>query len=181
MEIIGLISFVGAPVSLIGFLVQLIRKKPNKKKWGIALVVFVALFIVCLALTPPSTPPKELTNIGEYNGSTIELLDANVIMNEQGRFLKVDAIYTNNNFDPLYASSAFAVRAFQNDTELDDWSYSQEDSGNMSREVKNGASVNVSFLFLLSNNSEVEVLIGTPTADMETIGKAIYLEENKYS
>lgn len=175
MEFLVLIGFMGVFASLIGFLIQLFRKKQNKKKWLMALAVFVVLFVIGSISSTP-TPPKELTNIGEYDSCRLELQDATVITNEQGRFLKVNAVYTNSKQTPQYGSSAFAVRAFQNDTELNDWSFSQEDTGNLATEVRNGASVNVSFLFELADNTEVEVLIGTPTADMETIGKTIYLK-----
>ena len=38
----------------------------------------------------------------------------------------------------------------------------------------NGKNIEVSYAFKLVSDKEVEVLIGTPTADEETIGKKVY-------
>lgn len=142
-----------------------------KEVFAAVLTAFLLIFIAGCG----EVAPKEFTNIGEYDECTLELLDGTIVTTEEGQFLKVNAVYTNNKENPQYGSSAFAVRAFQNDKELDDWSFGQDNSGDLTREVRNGTSVNVSFLFKLDDNSEVEVLIGTPTADMETVGRAAYL------
>lgn len=176
MELIFLASFLGIIIALIGFIVQFVRKRPSKHKWGIACIICFLLMIVSFILVPTTPTETTVTNKGEYDGCSVELLDAKVITNDNGRFLKVNAIYVNSKSDPQYASSAFAVRAFQNDVELEDWSFSQDNTGNLTHEVRNGASVNISYLFMLTDNSEVEVLIGTPTHDMQTIGKQIYLK-----
>lgn len=74
------------------------------------------------------------------------------------------------------APPCFVVRAFQNDTELTDCTDINGDESSLIVEVKNGASVEVSYVFELADESEVEVLIGTPTADQDTIGRAIYFK-----
>ena len=135
------------------------------------------LIMIMVLLAGCSTKEKELTNIGEYEGCKLELLDAKVVQSENGKqVLKVNAVYTNNNEEPLYAACSFAVRAFQNDVELTDSSDINGDEAELIREVKNGKSLNVTYAFELGDKSEVEVLIGTPTADEETVGKNIYLK-----
>lgn len=60
MVFLGIAEFIcliGIPVTLVGFLIQLARKKPNKKIWGITLIGFLAIFVVCVAITP--TPESE--------------------------------------------------------------------------------------------------------------------------
>ena len=62
MIFLGIAEFVcliGIPVALIGFLVQLVRKKPNKKTWGITLICFLAVFVVCIAITPTPETTEE--------------------------------------------------------------------------------------------------------------------------
>ena len=46
------------------------------------------------------------------------------------------------------------------------------------QEVKDGRSISVTYVFVLDDDSPVEVLIGEPTADQTTIGKKLYFEEN---
>lgn len=57
MLLLGLTEFVcmiGVPVTLIGFLFQLFRKKANKKQWGIALLAFLFVTMICFIVTPIS-------------------------------------------------------------------------------------------------------------------------------
>lgn len=57
MVLLGIAEFVcliGIPVTLVGFLVQFARKKANKKAWGITLICFLVVFVVCFILTPTS-------------------------------------------------------------------------------------------------------------------------------
>lgn len=93
--------------------------------------------------------------------------------------VKVEATYTNKNAEPLYALSAFAVRAFQNDKELRDISDINGDEASLIQEVKDGQCVSVNYAFILDDDSEVEILIGEPTADQTTIGQKTYFKETK--
>lgn len=52
LGLIELVCMVGIPVTLIGFIIQAIRKKPNKKAWGLTCVAFLLALIVCVAVTP---------------------------------------------------------------------------------------------------------------------------------
>lgn len=141
----------------------------------IILAVLSALLLVYLAGC--GTTPKELTNTGEYEDCILELLDATKIVTEDGKnAVRVTATYTNNGTDPLYAYCSFAVRGFQNDIEMNDLSDINGNEESLIREIKNGQSLSVAFVFEMTDDSEVEVLIGTPTADMETIGRAVYFE-----
>lgn len=131
------------------------------------------MLILSLALTACGETDKPLTNVGAYNDYTLELLDANVDDNT----LKVDAIFTNKGAEPNYALSGFATRAFQNGKELTaTWEVANDH--NLTTEIKDGQSINVTFYFELQDRSEVEVLIGEPTAERKTVGKQTYkLEE----
>lgn len=50
VALVGMISMIGAPVCLIGFLIQLMRKRPNKRIWGILTICYVILFLVCILI-----------------------------------------------------------------------------------------------------------------------------------
>ena len=114
---------------------------------------------------------KEITNVGTWTDYTLELLDADV--DEANNMIKVKATFTNASAEPNYALSGFAVRAFQNDTELTE-AWERFDDHNLTTEVKDGQSISVIYYFELADNSEVEVLIGEPTADQTTVGKKSY-------
>ena len=45
------------------------------------------------------------------------------------------------------------------------------------KEIKNGETIHVSYVFKLKDDSKVEVLIGEPTADQITIGRKEYFGE----
>lgn len=126
------------------------------------------------------TIQQELTNVGTYENNVLELKNAEVFTNDEGQqMVRVYATYTNNAEDPMYALSCFAVRAFQNDVELNESYDINGDESELTREIKNGASIDVSYVFELPEESEVEVLIGTPTADMETIGRQVYFSSEE--
>ena len=78
--IVGVVAFLAAPISLVGLVVQWIRKKP-KKKWGIALAVSVALFLLYNIFGVPKcdhtwakatcTVPETCTKCGKTRGETL--------------------------------------------------------------------------------------------------------------
>lgn len=145
--------------------------------------IFVLLLTVVMVLTitacGSNETEKQLTNKAEYENSVLELGEATIFTSENGdKVAKVEATYTNNDAEPLYALSAFAVRAFQNDKELADASDINGDEASLIQEVKDGQSISVTYVFVLDDDSPVEVLIGEPTADQTTIGKKLYFEEN---
>ena len=118
---------------------------------------------------------KELTNTAVYEDFTLVLNGANVETTENGaQVLRVNATYTNNANEPYYAFQCFAVRAFQHDKQITDISNINLGEAALIQEIKNGQTLNVSYIFELTDLSEVEILIGEPTADQCTIGKAIY-------
>lgn len=136
--------------------------------------------VLMLAVSGCSETPKELTNIGVFEDYQLELTGAEKFTNDEGQsMVRVTGIYTNNAADPEYGLACFAVRAFQNETELTDCTDINGDESSLLIEVKNGASVDVNYVFELADESEVEVLIGTPTADQDTIGKAIYFKSEE--
>lgn len=138
--------------------------------------IIPALLIFVIILTACGASPKEVTNVASYENWTLELKDAEKYEENGETLVRIHAVYTNNGSEPLYALSSFAVRAFQNDIELDDCSDINGTEGALIREVKNGTSLDVKYVFKLIDDSEVEVLVGTPTADVETVGRAIYFK-----
>lgn len=139
----------------------------------------IPILLVLLLLTGCGEAPKELTNIAEYEGCKLELLDGIVSTVDNKQVLKVSAIYTNDNEEPLYEYCSFDVKAFQNDTELVELSDINGEEANLIKEVRNGQSLKVTFVFELADSSEVDVLIRTPTADTVTIGKKLYLQKEE--
>lgn len=148
------------------------------KKLVILSLVMTMIFIVTACGNTETQ--KQLTNIAEYSNSILELEEANIITMDNGdKVIKVEAIYTNKNAEPLYALSAFAIRAFQNDKELIDVSDINGDESSLIQEVKDSQSISVEYAFILDDDSEVEILIGEPTADQLTIGKKTYFKKMK--
>ncbi len=156
-------------------------KKHIIEKSKVALIVacFLSLAISLTGCSSEqeTTTSNELTNIAEYDGSSLELTGGEVETTDDGvEVLRVSATYTNNNSEPQYASSAFAVKAFQNDTEINDVSDINGNEATLIQEVKNGKSLSVSYVFELTDESKVEVYVCTPTADEEKIAEAVYLD-----
>ncbi len=118
---------------------------------------------------------KEITNIAVFEDCHLELKEATTYTSDEGQnMIRVSAIYTNNSTEPLYAACCFSVRAFQNDIQLADCSNINGNEAALIQEIKDGQSLEVYYVFELPEESEVEILIGTPTADQETIGKQTY-------
>lgn len=62
LPIVGVISLVFLPISLIIFIIQIIRKKPSKKIWGVVTLVTVAVFGISMTVSiavDGVRPPKE--------------------------------------------------------------------------------------------------------------------------
>lgn len=138
-------------------------------------LTILCIAILALSLTACGETAKKVTNVADYEDCRLELQDAEVFTDEEGnRRVRVNAVYTNNGKDPLYASCSFAVRAFQNDVEMADYSDINGNEADLIRELKNGQSINVSYVFDYPEDIEIEILVGTPTADMETIGRQVY-------
>lgn len=146
------------------------------------LAVFFTITVMMFVLTScgSSVDETQYTNKAEYEKSILELGEANIITKDSGEnVVVVEAIYTNNDSEPLYALSAFAVRAFQNDIQLIDVSDINGDEASLVQEVRDGQSISVTYVFLLEDNSPIELLIGEPTAEQTTIGKQIYFNNDK--
>ena len=143
-------------------------------------VLCTLILAVSLVGCAEEAPPKEITNTAEYEDFVLVLGEAEKFTDDTGmNMVRVNATYTNNSQDPYYAASCFAVRAFQNDKELDEYTNVNGEEDNLAREIKNGETIEVSYCFALTDDSEVEILIGTPTADMETIGKQVYFSTDE--
>lgn len=147
----------------------------SKSKKRFIVVVAVALSVIMSACGASAT--KELTNVAEYEDCVLSLEQASTGTLESGeKVVKVVATYTNNGSEPLYAYCSFAVRAFQHDKQIEEISNINGDESSLIQEIKNGSSISVTYVFKLVDESEVEVLVGEPTADQTTIAQQIYLK-----
>ena len=132
--------------------------------------------------TPETAQTSEtaITNIAIYEDTQAEILDAEFYETEDGAsVVRVNFKYTNNSEDGLYMLESFVVHAFQNDAQLDDLTDINEErevgnSAELIREVKNGESMEGSYVFQLSDDSDVEVRICTPTADEELLAQKVF-------
>jgi len=139
------------------------------------IVLFLISIVLVLTFAGCGSEEKELTNRAVYENYTLVIGEAVRFTDENGtKMLKVHAVYTNSGKESQYAASSFAVRAFQNDKELEQFYNVGNEDDNITKEVQNGASVNVIYYFALSDSSEVEILVGEPTAEMKSIGRRIY-------
>ena len=123
------------------------------------------------------TEEEGLGSTAEYDGCTLELTGASIETDDEtgADVLKITATFTNDNSDPIYALSAFAVKAFQNDVEITDASDINGDDASLLTEVKEGASVDVSYTFELTDASAaVEFYVCSPTADQIELAELIY-------
>lgn len=144
-------------------------------KSKVALIVAIILVLIGLSACG-SAEPVELTNKAEWDNRTLELLNAEI--DKETGLLKVHATFTNGKEEPEYALACFAVRAFQNDTEINE-AWEMVNEHNLTTEVKNGKSIDVIYFYQLVDMSPVEILIGSPTAEQTTIGKQTYTLENE--
>lgn len=66
MFFLGLTEFIcliGLAVSLIGFIVNAIRKR-IKRKWGFTFFAFFVILVVCIAITPDSVKNRDTEDNG---------------------------------------------------------------------------------------------------------------------
>lgn len=140
----------------------------------------VATMLLIVSLSGCGTESPELTNTGVYDGYTLTLESATPETDDSGKqLIRVNATYKNDNSNPAYAYSCFSVRAFQNGQELTEISDINGSESELIKEIQTGESLDVSYLYELSDNSDVEILIGEPTADETTIGKLTQSLETK--
>lgn len=149
-------------------------------------LILITLVLACVSvgcgeivmeLAKEVTPSEdvELTETATYQDFNLTLGEGEQITGNDGeKILKVHAVFTNNGQDPYYAYSCFAVRAFQNDIALDEYYSVTDEKDNKDTEIRNGKSIEVLYYFALTDDSEVEVLIGEPTAAMKSIGRKDY-------
>lgn len=158
-----------------------IWKSKINKIISLVLSVITVISIAGCAVTnqTESIPEKnQISNIASFESCILELGEASIdSSSEDEKVVKITAVYTNNGKEPLYAACSFAVRAFQNDVEIEDCSDINGDEASLIKEIKSGESINVTYAFRLVEDSAIEVLIGEPTADQVTIGQKIYFED----
>ena len=140
-----------------------------KKLLTISLLISLLLSIVGCA------GGVTLTSTAEYEDCILSLDSAEVSTNEeQKQILTVQATYTNNNSEPLYALSCFGVKVFQDDVEQTNISNINGSEEALIKEIKDGQSLQVSYVFELTTDSPVEILVCTPTANEEIIARLDY-------
>ena len=128
-----------------------------------------------VAVSSAKVEADQESNIGKYEDYTLTLNDGTVATSDDGsKVIKVNATFQNDSSEGNYAYSGFAVKAFQNDEEIEAVSDINGDEASLIQEVKNGQTVDVTFVFKLTDDSDVEVLINEPTANETTVGKKIY-------
>lgn len=184
MDVLFFISLIVGIISFVVLIIKTMRKKDDKKIWGIIFAICLVFLVGSIALSPDEingekskeSVQHENGSVAEYDGCKIELKDAVKATDEEGNnIIRINAVFTNNNEEPLYGSSCFAVRAFQDDKELEDMTDINGEDKNLIVEIKNGKSIDVSYAYKLDSDKDVEVLVGTPTADQDTIGKKTYV------
>lgn len=149
--------------------------KVARAKFAVLTILILAVSFCLSACGSTKETPKELTNTAVYEDFTLVLNNAVLETAEnETQVLRVNATYTNNSNEPYYAFQCFAVRAFQHDKQIADVSNVNLGEATLIQAIKNGQSIDVSYVFELVDLSEVEILIGEPTADQTTIGKASY-------
>lgn len=70
ISLVAVFSVIGIPITFIIFIIQAIRKKPNKKIWGFASLGCLAVLIICFIASPPADstsqePVSEKTTVTE--------------------------------------------------------------------------------------------------------------------
>lgn len=90
--------------------------------------------------------------------------------------IRVHVRYTNDNSNDMYMLESFAVKAYQNGKELVDSTDINDDvlSVPLIQSVKNGESLEGTYVFELRDKSSVEVQVCTPTADEISLAKNEY-------
>lgn len=120
-------------------------------------------------------PDDKISDVASYDNYTLTLKDASSAIQEDGtNVIYVNAIFKNESVAGTYAYSAFSVKAYQNGEELLDASDINGDEANLIKEVKDGATENVTYAFQLNDASNVEIDICEPTAEANKIGTKTY-------
>jgi len=115
-----------------------------------------------------SKQENTISTIGEYEKYNVEIKDAAFTEIDGESCIRVNFTYTNNDTEPLYLYESFSIKAYQNDTEIEnitDINNGEETELNVIKGVKNGKSIECSMVFKTTADSSVEVRVCTPTAD----------------
>jgi hypothetical protein len=123
---------------------------------------------------------EKITETAEYDDCIATILDAEIVDDDGSPAMKVRFEYTNNGEEGTYFYGAFATKAFQDGIELDEigLNYESEECENLTVEIKDGAKLTCAMVFPLRSESDVEVIIGTPTADEETLAEKTFQVNN---
>lgn len=142
------------------------------KKWIIPVLL---LGLLCVGCT--ETTDTTIGTVAEYEDTVAEIKGAEFFADDNGdSMIRVRFDYTNNGADGMYMYESFSVRAFQNDIELLEKTDINDDtdSSKLIQEVKNGKTISGSYVFQLQNNTDVEVIVYSPTADEILLAKQMF-------
>lgn len=139
--------------------------------------VLPIILLLMFVLAGCGTSESEIGTIAEYEDTKAELLKADFFTTDDGReMIRVYVRYTNDNSNDMYMLESFAVKAYQNEKELVDSTDINDDilSVPLIQSVKNGESLEGTYVFELRDTSSVEVQLCTPTADEISLAKNEY-------
>ncbi len=140
----------------------------------IAALILVMAFAAC-DYQDVKEKAGDLTDTAVYEDTQAVIGDADFYELDDGRsVVRVHVTFTNNGSRPAYMYESFAVHAFQGKTELDnitDVSESKKtgDSANLIKEVKDGGSIEGSYVFELVDGSKVNVGVCSPTDEEDLL------------
>lgn len=151
-----LICLIGIPVTLVGFLIQTARKRPNNKVWGAILIGLVVVFVVCFLVTPssdssdsetdtageetefPSAPIPSTTASTEPAQATTASTEATHVQTEAEKFAEENGLSVElaESIEAALAESAHGYKLSQiyEWKQIDDYAYGQRYTGWMSME-----------------------------------------------
>lgn len=135
------------------------------------------MLLLIFMLAGCGTSESEIGTIAEYEDTKAELLKADFFTTDDGlEMVRVHVRYTNDNTNDMYMLESFAVKAYQNKKKLVDYTDINDDvlSVPLIQSVKNGESLEGTYVFELRDRSSVEVQVCTPTADEIPLAKNEY-------
>ena len=150
-------------------------------------ISFLFCLMICLVLilagcsADLSEEPREITETAVYEQTDATIGDAEFYDIDDVSMVRIHFTYTNKGSDGMYMLESFVVRVFQEDKELADLTDINDDpdSAKLIVEVKDGETIECSYVFQLASDSDIEVRVCTPTADEELLAKKIFQVSGK--
>lgn len=118
---------------------------------------------------------KDDTLTAEYDEQRLDIINTEQITTADYQdAIRINIRFTNNSAEELYAWECFAASAYQDGMQLEEITDVNENSdignsANMIVPIKDGQSIEGSYVFALEDDSPVTLRIQTPTADAEAL------------